>query len=74
MVKTINKSVCRGVAGKRSGKVKGVVMHNTWDNQTAEWHMNRLSKMTANQLEAGFAHYYVDENTVIRTEDTYNMA
>ncbi len=30
MVNIINNSVCRGVAGRRVGDVKGVVIHNTW--------------------------------------------
>lgn len=55
MVKVINKSVCRGVAGKRVGNVKGVVIHNTADNLTSEQHMNRLARMTPQQLQAGFA-------------------
>lgn len=74
MVNIINKSVCRGVAGKRSGGYKGVVMHNTWDNSTAQSHIDRLSRMTVNQLAAGFAHYYIDENDIVRVEDTYNGA
>jgi N-acetylmuramoyl-L-alanine amidase CwlA len=74
MVKIIENSVCRGVAGRRSGNVKGVVIHNTWTNTAAEQEMNRLAGMSDKQLEAGFAHYYCDENTIIRTEDTYNRA
>lgn len=74
MVNIINNSVCRGVAGKRVGNVKGVVIHNTWTNTTAEQEMNRLAGLTDKQLEAGFAHYYCDENTIIRTEDTFNRA
>ncbi|WEG76491.1 N-acetylmuramoyl-L-alanine amidase [Vagococcus intermedius] len=74
MVKIINKSVCRGVAGKRSGKVLGVVIHNTWDNNSAESHLTRLGNMTSNQLAAGFAHYYIDHKTIVRTEDTFNRA
>lgn len=74
MVKIINDSVCRGVAGKRTNKVKGVVPHNTWDNQTVEYHRNRLKNMTASQLEKGFAHYYIDATTIGRFEDTFNGA
>lgn len=74
MVKVINKSVCRGVAGRRSGKVKGVVIHNTADNGTAVNHMNRLGSYSNLQLQNGFAHYFIDEDTIVRTEDTYNMA
>lgn len=74
MVQIINKSVCRGVAGKRSGKVKGVVIHNTWDNATAESHINRLASYTNSQLANGFAHYFIDHNAIVRVEDTFNGA
>lgn len=74
MVKVIHNSVCRGVAGRRQGNIKGVVIHNTADNLSATQHMNRLARMTPQQLQAGFAHWFIDESTIIRTEDTYNMA
>lgn len=74
MVNIINKSVTRGVAGRRSGKVKGGVFHNTWGNSSAKDEANRLERMSPAQLQAGFAHCYVDKNDSIRTEDTYNMA
>lgn len=75
MVEIINNSVCRGVAGRRANPTpSGVVIHNTADNATAKQHMNRLASMSSTQLENGFAHYFIDENTVIRTEDTFNMA
>ncbi|WP_413491435.1 SH3 domain-containing protein [Brochothrix thermosphacta] len=76
MVKVINKSVCRGVAGKRVGNVKGVVIHNDAGavGATAESYVKRLESMTNKQLENGFAHYYIDRNTVARVEDTYNKA
>lgn len=75
MVQVINNSVCRGAAGRRTtAKPKGVVIHNTADNASATQHMNRLEGMSAAQLASGFAHYYIDEGTIIRTEDTYNMA
>ncbi|MBL1226615.1 peptidoglycan recognition protein [Enterococcus sp. BWR-S5] len=75
MVKIINNSVCRGVAGARaSATPSGVVIHNTADNATAKQHMNRLAGMSVAQLAAGFAHYFIDETTVVRTEDTFNCA
>lgn len=74
MVKIIHNHVCRGVAGVRGRNPKGVVIHNTADNLTAEQHMNRLARMTPQQLQAGFAHQFIDESTNIRTEDTRNMA
>ena len=71
----IENPVCRGVAGRRGNwKPKGVVLHNTADNATAKQHMNRLANYSNKQLEAGFAHYFIDENDVILTENTYNMA
>lgn len=76
MVEVINKSVCRGVAGRRSGRVKGVVIHNDAGSitATAKAYLNSLGVMTNSQLANGFAHYYIDRNTIVRTEDTYNMA
>lgn len=74
MVKIINKSVCRGVAGRRSGNVKGVVIHNDAGSMTAEQYVNWLANKTVQGLEAGFAHYYIDRFTIARVEDTYNGA
>lgn len=74
MVRIVNKSVTRGVAGRRAGNVKGVVIHNTWGGSSAEQEANRLAGMSSSQLAAGFAHYYIDDSTIWRTEDTYNMA
>ncbi|MGY3748064.1 peptidoglycan recognition protein family protein [Vagococcus salmoninarum] len=72
----INKSVCRGVAGKRQGKVKGIVIHNDAGsiNATAKHYVSALEKMNNSQLTNGFAHYYIDRNTVARVEDTFNQA
>lgn len=74
MVKIINKSVCRGVAGRRAGNVKGVVIHNDAGSMTAEQYVNWLANKTVQGLEAGFAHYYIDRFTIARVEDTYNGA
>lgn len=76
MVEVINKSVCRGVAGKRPGNIKGVVIHNDAGSvyATAKSYLGALGSMNNNQLANGFAHYYIDRNTIVRTEDTYNMA
>ncbi len=76
MVQIINQSVCRGVAGKRVGKVKGVVIHNDAGSvyATAKHYLTALERMNNNQLANGFAHYYIDRNTIVRTEDTYNRA
>lgn len=74
MVKVINKSVCRGVAGKRVGNVKGVVIHNDAGSMSAEQYVNWLANKTPKGLEKGFAHYYIDRTTIARVEDTFNGA
>lgn len=72
-IKRINDEVCRGVAGKMTS-VKGIVFHNTADHLTALQHRDRLKRMTPKELEQGFAHFFTDESTVVRTEHTYNGA
>lgn len=78
MVEVINKSVFKGIAGKRSGKPKGVIIHNDAGskNATAKWYINNFlpGRYNANQSELGFAHYYIDRHTIARSEDTYNKA
>lgn len=77
MVRMIEKSVCHGIAGKRSnGTPKFIVIHNDAGSEgaTAEQYVQALGNMNNAQLENGFAHYYVDRNTIARVEDTYNMA
>lgn len=75
-MENINKSVCRGVAGKRQGNVKGIVIHNDAGSisATAKHYVSALEKMNNNQLANGFAHYYIDRNTIARVEDTFNQA
>lgn len=74
MVEQIENPVCHGVAGRRVGNVKGVVIHNDAGSMTAKQYVNWLANKTVNGLTAGFAHYYGDRNTMARVEDTYNMA
>ena len=74
MVKEIVHYVTRGVAGARGYKPKGVVIHNTWDNSSAQSHIERLRKMTPAQLEAGFAHVFVDEKDAVWVENPANKA
>lgn len=71
MVEIIEKSVCRGIAG-RLRSTKGVMIHNTADNQSAKKHASRLAGYTNKQLENGYANYFIDKDTIYRTEDTYN--
>lgn len=71
MVKVHELDVCGGVAGKLSS-VKGVMMHNTADIIRALKHAERLKNMSFTQLMAGFAHYYIDHEDDVRTEQTFN--
>ena len=78
MVEIINKDIFKGVAGKRSGKPKGVVIHNDAGskNATAKWYMTTFlpDRVKAKQSNLGFAHYYIDRNTIGRCENTNNKA
>jgi hypothetical protein len=70
MTNIIVNHVCRGVAGKRQGKIIGVVIHNDAGsiNATAQAYSTALSVMNIEQLARGFAHYYIDKNDVVETE------
>lgn len=71
MVKIINQNVTKGVAGKRPGNPKGIVIHNDAGGMSAEQYLAWLPNHNWN---AGFAHYYIDRNAIVRTEETYNSA
>ena len=72
----INKSVCRGVAGKRAKgwKPDGIVIHNDGGSMTPEAYVAWLAAKSTTQLQAGFAHYYGSRLQMARVEDTYNGA
>lgn len=73
MVKQLNVNVTGGVAGRRpTSNPKGIVIHNDAGTLSAEQYV--YSFLPNHNLEAGFAHYYCDRNTIARVEDTYNMA
>lgn len=59
MVEIINKDIFNGVAGKRSGKPKGVVIHNDAGskNATAKWYLENFlpGRYKAGQSNLGFA-------------------
>ncbi len=77
MVQVINQSVCGGIAGRRPNPTpKGVVIHNDAGSiyATAAQYVNGLAVMSPTQLANGFAHYYIDRNTIARVEDTFNAA
>lgn len=75
MVEIINQNIAGGIAGKRAGNPKGVVIHNDYGAMTAKEYIPWLiRRRNAGQLELGFAHYYIDRSTIARIEDTYNGA
>lgn len=77
MVQVINQSVCGGIAGRLPNATpKGVVIHNDAGSiyATAAQYVNALAVMSPTQLANGFAHYYIDRNTIARVEDTFNAA
>ena len=66
-----------GIAGKRPNPTpKGIVIHNDAGSiyATATQYVNGLAVMSPTQLANGFAHYYIDRNTIARVEDTFNAA
>ncbi|WP_099975291.1 peptidoglycan recognition protein family protein [Lactobacillus terrae] len=73
MAKQLNINVTKGIAGRRpTANPKGIVIHNDAGSLTAEDYAYKF--LPNHNLEAGFAHYYGDRNSVVRVEDTYNMA
>lgn len=71
MSKHITSYIQKGVAGRRSGKAKGVVIHNDSGRMSALQYQNWLKN---HNLEMGFAHYYIDRHTTLQTEALENMA
>lgn len=75
MVKIVNSDLASGKAGKRSGKVKGVVIHNDYGAMTPEEYITWLNRRkAAGKLGLGYAHYYIDKDTIVRVDHTYNKA
>ncbi|MEG2439781.1 MAG: N-acetylmuramoyl-L-alanine amidase [Lachnospiraceae bacterium] len=66
-------SICRGVAGNRSGSPRGIFIHNDAGSQNANsaFYNNWLQ---SHPLENGFAHYYVANDGVLQVEDDWNGA
>ena len=76
MVKIINDSIFKGIAGKRpTTKPTYFVLHNDAGAMTPERYQNWLQDRFDNgQSNLGFAHYYINRNAILRVEDTYNVS
>ena len=65
--------ITKGIAGRRQGKVKGVVIHNDAGSNGATCSFYRGYLTDANATN-GFAHWYVASDGILQVEDEANMA
>ena len=74
MVNIINQNIFNGISGARpSYAPKYYVLHNDAGSKTAEGYIEWLQGRYDNgQSDLGFAHYYIDRNSIVRVEETYN--
>lgn len=74
MVQIINNEIFNGIAGNRPTEApKYYIMHNDAGSMSAESYINWLqSRYDNGQSELGFAHYYIDRNSIVRVENTYS--
>ena len=74
MVNIINQNIFNGIAGARpSNAPKYFIMHNDAGSMSAESYISWLQgRYDSGKADLGFAHYYIDRNTIVRVEDTYN--
>lgn len=74
MVNIINQNIFNGIAGARPTYApKYFIMHNDAGSMSAESYISWLQgRYDSGKADLGFAHYYIDRNTIVRVEDTYN--
>lgn len=65
--------ITKGIAGRRNGKVKGVVIHNDAGSNAANVSFYK-GYVTNNNAANGFAHYYIASDGLLQMEDEANMA
>jgi N-acetylmuramoyl-L-alanine amidase CwlA len=70
----INTSQMFGVNTSKIPNIKGIVIHNTAGGNSAEAHAQRVKNQSWEQREAGFTHYWVDENNVFQSYDDEYVA
>lgn len=66
-------SICGGIAGRRPGSIKGIVIHNDAGGQAANANFYNVW-LRAHPLGNGFAHYYVGSDYTLQAEDDNNCA
>ena len=74
MVNIINQNIFNGIAGARPTHApKYFIMHNDAGSMSAESYISWLQgRYDSGKADLGFAHYYIDRNTIVRVEETYN--
>jgi len=74
VVNIINKTIFNGIAGARPTEApKYYILHNDAGSMTPESYIGWLqSRYDNDESDKGFAHYYINRNTIARVEDTYN--
>ncbi|EMF0039656.1 N-acetylmuramoyl-L-alanine amidase [Enterococcus hirae] len=65
--------ITKGIAGRRNGKVKGVVIHNDAGSNAANVSFYKRYVTNSNAAN-GFAHYYIASDGMVQMEDEANMA
>lgn len=65
--------ITQGIAGRRNGKVKGVVIHNDAGSNAANGAFYK-GYINNNNAANGFAHYYVASDGIVQIENEANMA
>jgi N-acetylmuramoyl-L-alanine amidase CwlA len=70
----INTDYVFGVNTSKMPQIKGIVIHNTAGGNSAEAHTKRVYNQNWNEREAGFTHYWVDNNGVYQTYDDEYVA
>ena len=74
MVNIINQNIFNGIAGARPTHAPAYyILHNDAGSMSAESYIGWLQQRYDNgESERGFAHYYIDRNSIARVEETYN--
>ena len=70
----INTNYIFGINTSKMPQIKGIVIHNTAGGNSAQAHAQRVYNQSWQQREAGFTHYWVDENNVFQSYDDEYVA
>lgn len=74
MVEIINHTIFNGISGSRpTERPKYYIMHNDDGAMTPKSYIEWLqSRYDNGKSDLGFAHYYINRDTIVRVENTYN--